>query len=296
MINYCEVKNVGVLGATSLVGALLLPLLRKNSWHVTAYSRKDFSQHADGISWQQVKDNSVQNSPEREAIIPCWVCLTPIWILPNFFELFLQTKARRVVVLSSTSRFAKSHSSDLAEQALSQRLEKGESMFREWAEIHGIEWVILRPTLIYGQGLDKNITEIARLIRRFHFFPLFGNANGLRQPIHAEDVALGCIAALYASPAANHAYNLSGQEILTYRELVSRIFDALGYRQRFIRIPFSIFRIAVACLRLLPRYRKWSPAMAERMIQDLVFDHHDAERDLNFSPRAFVLSAVDVTG
>ncbi len=63
----------------------------------------------------------------------------------------------------------------------------------------GVEWVILRPTLIYGHGRDKNITEIARFIRRFGFFPLLGKANGLRQPIHVEDVAEACFAALRIS-------------------------------------------------------------------------------------------------
>jgi len=35
--------------------------------------------------------------------------------------------------------------------------------------------------------------------------------------------------------------------------------------------------------------------MAERMNRDLVFDHAEAARDLGFKPRAFMLSAEDVT-
>jgi hypothetical protein len=34
--------------------------------------------------------------------------------------------------------------------------------------------------------------------------------------------------------------------------------------------------------------------MAQRMNQDLVFDHGDAARDLGFAPRAFVLSKPDL--
>ncbi len=72
-----------------------------------------------------------------------------------------------------------------------------------WAASHGVEWIILRPTLIYGLGRDKNIAEIARFVRRFGFSPLFGKAKGLRQPLHAQDVAGACIAALDAPDAAN---------------------------------------------------------------------------------------------
>ena len=90
--------------------------------------------------------------------------------------------ACRVVALSSTSRFTKDDSSDPEEQAIALRLADAEARVQAWAASHGVEWVILRPTLIYGLGRDKNIAEIARFIRRFGFFPLFGKAKGLRQP------------------------------------------------------------------------------------------------------------------
>src|SRR3546814_18582512 len=82
--------------------------------------------------------------------------------------------------------------------------------------------------MIYGQGREKNSSVMARFIRRFAFFPLFGSAQGLRQPIHAEDVAAACVVALQAPGAANRAYNLSGGETLAYRALVARVFAALG--------------------------------------------------------------------
>jgi nucleoside-diphosphate-sugar epimerase len=163
-----------------------------------------------------------------------------------------------------------------------------------WAANHGVEWVILRPTLIYGLGRDKNITEIARFIQRFGFFPLFGKADGLRQPVHAKDVAAACVAALRAPAAANRAYNLSGGETLAYRDMVVRVFAALGRTPRLLPVPLSAFRLAVALLRWLPRYRHWSAAMAERMNRDLVFDHAEAARDLAFKPKTFLLSEQDV--
>jgi len=52
--------------------------------------------------------------------------------------------------------------------------------------------------------------------------------------------------------------------------------------------------MAVAFLRVLPRFRHLSAVMAERMNQDLVFDHEDACRDLGFSPRPFMLTREDL--
>ncbi|OIQ81729.1 NAD dependent epimerase/dehydratase family protein [mine drainage metagenome] len=201
---------------------------------------------------------------------------------------------RRVVALSSTSRFTKNDSSDPQEQAMVKRLIEAEASLQAWAESHDIAWVILRPTLIYGLGRDRNIAEIACFIRRFGFFPLFGKAGGLRQPIHVLDVASACVAALRSQGASNRAYNISGGEMLAYRDMVSRVFSALGLRPCLLNVPLWAFRLVVAMLRALPRYRKWSTAMAERMNRDMAFDHVEAARDLAFKPRMFVLSRQDV--
>ena len=271
--------RVGVLGASSLVGECLLPMLRDAEWRVVAFSRHP----------------SPQPSPRRgEGVTPYWICVAPIWVLPDYFALIEAAGARRVVVLSSTSRFTKVGSGDTAEQATAAKLIDGETRLQAWAESRGIEWVILRPTLIYGIGRDKNISEIARFIRRFGFFPVLGEAKGLRQPIHAEDVAGACLAALQGSDVRSRSYNISGGETLTYREMVARVFTALGRRPRLLTVPLWAFRLAVTTLRCLPRYRQWSAAMAERMNSDLVFDPADAVRDLGFKPRGFALAAEDL--
>lgn len=289
-------RRVSVLGARSLVGACLLPLLTQAGWQVTAYSRRATRPAGERVSWRQIKDapSPLAPFPMREGNIPSWICIAPIWVLPEHFALLEAHGVQRVVALSSTSRFTKDDSSDPAEQAVTHRLIDAEARVQAWAESFGIECVILRPTLIYGLGRDKNIVEIARFIGRFGFFPLFGKANGLRQPIHAVDVAAACLAALQAPCAANRAYNISGGETLTYRDMVIRVFSALGRYPRLPTVPLWVFRLAVSVLRRLPRYRQWSVAMAERMNRDLVFDHAEAARDLGFKPRAFVLEGGDL--
>ncbi len=260
-------SRVGVLGASSLVGGCLLPMLRDAGWRVVAYTRQKARQSGGGISWRQLpkvanaSTGSARTAAESgEGVTPNWICVAPIWVLPDYFALIETSGARRVVVLSSTSRFTKVGSGDTAEQATAAKLIDGETRLHAWAESRGIEWVILRPTLIYGIGRDKNISEIARFIRRFGFFPVLGEAKGLRQPIHAEDVATACVSALQATDAANRAYNISGGQTLSYREMVIRVFDALGRRPRLLTVPLWAFRLAVTMLRRLPRYRQWQSA------------------------------------
>lgn len=284
-------RRVGLLGATSLVGSCLLPLLTRAGWLVEAFSRREASSGAAGVTWRALAPGL---HPQGEEKIEYWICVAPIWVLPQYFGLLETCGARRVVALSSTSLFTKGDSSDSGEQEIAQGLAAGEDKLRAWAESRGVEWVILRPTLIYGRGRDRNIAEMARFMRRFGFFPLLGRAGGLRQPVYVEDVASACLAALSSPQAKNRAYNLSGGETLSYRDMAGRVFAALGRRPRLVTVPLRMFRAALAVLRLLPRYRHWSAAMAERMNRDLVFDHADAARDLGYAPRAFRLAAEDL--
>ena len=287
--------QVGVLGATSFVGASLLNKLTKTEFHPIAYTRRDIKFGTKNIEWRRL-DSELSASQKLASLtpIPFWFCLVPIAQLPNYFDLMRAHGAKRLVALSSTSRFTKLTSSDLAEQIHVRNVADAEQRVEQWAQRHGIEWTILRPTLIYGSGQDRNIAEITRFIQRFGFFPVFGKACGLRQPLHVQDVARACMASLHAPASINRAYNISGAETLTYREMVCRIFTVLEKKPRLLPIPLWMFRVAVYVLRHLPRYSKWSSAMAERMNYDMVFDHSDVVRDFEFKPRTFILNPEDL--
>lgn len=281
--------HVGVVGASSLVGHSVVSRLQAAGVRVTAFSRAPSFSSDGGVHWQRVGA-----APVAGEEIARWICVAPIWVLPDYFAWLRRHGVRRLVAVSSTSRFTKTDSSDAQEQAVAERLIRAEEELAQWAQARGVVWTVLRPTLIYGEGRDQNIAAMARFICRFGFFPVRGQARGLRQPVHADDVAAACVAALSSAAAANRAYNLVGGETLSYRDMAARVFAALGRPPRLVPVPLWLFRLTLLFVRLLPRFRHWTPAMAERMNRDLVFDGNDAVRDLGVRPRAFTLRAVDV--
>ncbi|NYT64553.1 NAD-dependent epimerase/dehydratase family protein [Alcaligenaceae bacterium] len=202
--------------------------------------------------------------------------------------------ANKVICLSSTSQFTKTSSSTPAEEQTVQRLIDGEQQLRDWAAANQIAWTVLRPTLIYGRGNDRNLSEIVKIINKFRFFPVFGAAQGLRQPVYVDDVALACVQALYSDKTSNKAYNISGAEQLSYQEMVKRVFVAMGLKPRLLRIHLVVFNLALFFLRLIPRYKGWNADMVLRMNRDMVFDHDQAAADFGFSPQAFTLTDKDV--
>ncbi len=292
---------VGVIGATSIVGEFLLPLLVKEGYHVVAFSRQERevqqTPEDDAIIWKRLTKSSlsdINNIVPAENKIDYWINLAPVWVLPEYFSMLLAYGANHIVTVSSTSKFTKSISADPAEKKLAERLKTAEESLTGWAEKEKISFTILSSTMIYGLGRDGNISVIASFIRRFSFFCVFGDARGLRQPLHAGDMAFACVQALKTRTAHNRFYHISGGEVLTYREMVCRIFAALGKTPRLVQFPLWLFRAAMIILRVFPRFRHWSYAMAARMNQDMVFDHSEASRDLHFRPRKFELDKNDL--
>ncbi|MCQ9378584.1 NAD-dependent epimerase/dehydratase family protein [Methyloversatilis sp. XJ19-49] len=282
--------TVAVLGARGLVGPILLESLREQGCGIRAYSRSAQVCEIESVAWRPTAELNVANVDRVEV----WFCLAPIWILPEYLATVLASGAKRVVAVSSTSRFTKLDSSDPREQLTVKRLIDGERALIAWAESNGVEWVILRTTLIYGFGRDKNVGAVAAFIRRFGFFPLLGSARGLRQPLHAEDLAHAVVAAGWSPAAARRSYDLCGKERLTYRTMIERIFIGMTRRPRLVKVPHWIFRCVVSAWSVARPRSTLSFGMVERMNVDMVFDYSDAVRDLGFSPRTFAPTPDDL--
>jgi GT2 family glycosyltransferase/nucleoside-diphosphate-sugar epimerase len=281
--------TVGVLGASSFVGMELLRLLDQKGISAFAYSRNPSLFSTPSIPFHGI---SVANVLAR-APIHAWVSLCPIHALAGLLPLLELAGVRHLVAVSSTSKFTKIDSADASERRLAESLDTAEKHIRAWGEARGIRVFILRTTMIYDGIHDANVAAIAGFVRRFGWYPVLAPASGLRQPIHARDVAAACISALSLNlPSAD--YNISGGEILTYRRMVERVFESFGLRPRIPSLPSILLRCGVPFLRLLPRFRHLSFSMFQRMNNDLVFDHSEAARDLDFRPGSFNFDEISV--
>ncbi len=175
---------------------------------------------------------------------------------------------------------------------LAAALREAEEELAGRCEALGIAWTLFRPTLIYG-GPGSAVCLIARVARRLRCFPVAGRGAGLRQPVHAEDLAAACLLALDRPACHGRAYDLGGGETLTYREMVERVFLHVGRRPVVLPVPLPLLRAAIAVARILPRFRGLSPAMAERSERDQAFDITDAKRDFGYQARPFLAEGPD---
>jgi uncharacterized protein YbjT (DUF2867 family) len=151
----------------------------------------------------------------------------------------------------------------------------------------GLAYTIVRPTMIYGSELDKNMHRLLRFLDRSPVFPMFGPGDNLWQPVYHEDCAQGVLEALERPVAIGEAYDLPGAEPLSYLELVRTAAGALGKKPRIVRLPLDpAHRFLVVAERL----RIPLPVRAEqvfRLKEDKAYPHEKARRQLGYGPRTF---------
>ena len=273
--------NSLVIGATGLVGSYIVEHLVHGGEHPMALSRSP--RNAADVDW--LCGNLEQPDALDFPAFTTLYCTANAVLLANALPRLFSPSMKRLVVFSSTSVLTKQETEVAAERDMIRRLADAEQRIAAACEQRGVAWTILRPTLIYGAGRDTNITPLSRLIRRFGFMPLVGGASGLRQPVHAEDLAIGAIAAASSPAAADKIYALAGAETLTYREMIGRIFDALKLPRRFISVPLFLWRASFILIK--PLYPSANVAMGTRMMKDMTFDTTPAMRDFGWKPRDF---------
>jgi nucleoside-diphosphate-sugar epimerase len=275
-----------IFGASGQIGRPLLDRLVHAGWRVSAVSR-EAQAAAPGVIWLRGDLQAPPALPSRvDAVFSCG----PLDAFARWYA-HSGIEARRVIAFGSTSVETKSSSDDPHERDVASRLREAERLVIDRARVRSAAATLLRPTLVYGAGRDATLTRIAQLARRWGWFALPRNADGLRQPVHVDDLANAAVACLQAEATHGRAYALPGGEALRYDEMVARVLGALEPRPRLVRLPGPVFRAALGLARMTGRASGLGDAAIRRMRTDLVFDAGPAQRDFGYAPRRFVPTA-----
>ncbi|NLU49560.1 MAG: NAD(P)H-binding protein [Syntrophomonadaceae bacterium] len=269
-----------ITGITGLTGRFLLDALREVGY--TEVMRCLVREHSD-VSW--IEDDRVVlhkgDVNDVDSLIRGLhgatgvIHLVNIRSSPQIIQACRATGVRRVVFVNTTGVYSKyqKYSADY------KRLEHG-------ILSSGLDYTIIRPTMIYGNHRDKNIHKLVKIIDKYPVIPIIGAGTGLMQPIYAQDLAR-VIAAAYINPGSiGKAYNVAGKRPIKCREVMELIASRLGKRRFFIRIPYFMALLAGYAGDAIPNGLIDSEKV-KRLQEDKVFDYGLAASELGFAPRSF---------
>ncbi len=282
-------ETVIVSGATSQLGVFLLPRLAQAGFSVRALSRRSPAGCVRaGVRWQKPEtelDSNGEPPGGKEMSVRHLVSCGPLDMALALVR--RHSGLQRMVAFSTSSVVTKLSSRNRAEGLHMARISEDEDRLRERCDKEGIALLLLRPTMIYGCGLDRNISLLARFGKRFGVIPLAGKAAGLRQPIHADDLAAVAVSALLAEPAVNLESVACGGSTLGYGEMAERIATACGGGVRTLAVPPALLSSVVRVTSVLPAFRGVNAEMVRRQGIDMVFDDEPLRSLLGFQPRPF---------
>jgi uncharacterized protein YbjT (DUF2867 family) len=151
----------------------------------------------------------------------------------------------------------------------------------------GLDWTIVRPSMIYGSERDKNVQRLLRFLGRAPVFPMFGPGTNLWQPVYHEDCARGVYEALVRLSAVGRSYDLPGGESLTYLDLVKTAAGALGKKPRIVRLPLEPVRLLLGAAEKLRLPLPVGSEQVLRLREDKAYPYEEARRELGYAPRPF---------
>ena len=198
----------------------------------------------------------------------------------------LSEGVERAVLVSSLRRFSRVPSDSVGEVIQGERC----------AAEAGIPCTLLRPSMIYGPGDDRNISRLAAHLRRHALFPVFGSGRSLQQPVYVDDVVDAILAAVERPESAGKSYALAGPSALTYNQIVDQVGAVLGVRPVKLHLPVAIGRAALWCMRQAGMRPGIDAEQILRLQEDKAVSIAPAQQDLGYAPLPFQEGLIRIYG
>jgi nucleoside-diphosphate-sugar epimerase len=150
----------------------------------------------------------------------------------------------------------------------------------------GIEIVILRPPLVYGEGVRANFLRLLSLVCRRIPLPLASVANR-RSLIYVRNLADAVLMSATHPRAKNKTFLISDGEDISTPELIRRIAKAMELPPRIFRCSARLIEVAATII--------GKSAEAQRLLSSLVIDDTRIRFEIGWTPCYTMLEGLTET-
>lgn len=274
--------KIFVTGATGFTGSRVVPLLLKNGYEVRCLHRasSDRSTLSDSqIEWVQGDLSDISSLTTAMQGTDALVNIASLGFghADSIIRAAKDAGIKRAIFISTSAIFTQ----------LNAKSKKVRVAAELAIETSGLQYTILRPTMIYGSPRDRNMWRLIRFMRYSPIVPVFGDGKYLQQPIYVDDVAQAVVSCLSNDNTIGKSYNIAGKHSLTYNEVIDTIARQMNKRVWKLHIPS---KPVVSLLSLFERLRIPFPIKAEQVLrlnENKDFSYAEAQKDFGFSPLAF---------
>jgi uncharacterized protein YbjT (DUF2867 family) len=252
--------EIAVVGATGFVGRHLVPHLASAGHRVRAISRDGERRQAWGDGVDAYAADVVSGDGLAEALAGAEAVVHLVAVpresggrtfeavnvdgVARVLRAAREAGVRRIVHLSALGV------TDDPRLAFLHSKWRGEQLIRG----SDLEWVILRPSLLFGEG-DGFFRLVKTTLRWWSpgIVAIPGDGSTRFQPLSVDDLAVAVERSITDRERAGATYEIGGPAYLTYREIVERVKAVTGMRRLTLGMPIPILRVLTAVTdRVLP--------------------------------------------
>ncbi|MCX7766705.1 MAG: hypothetical protein N2246_08400, partial [Candidatus Sumerlaeia bacterium] len=203
--------------------------------------------------------------------------ISPISVAPSVVQICEELAISRVLFISSARKYSRLY------KAQAEQIAKCEQLIAR----SSLDYIILRPTMIYGDERDRNINPLVRYLQRYRFFPLPYRGERLVRPLFVDDLVNLIIGLIQQDKFGRRAYDVAGPEALKARELLEIIGKETNTRFFLWLLPDWFSELLVFFLHHIPLGTRHIRQFLS-FTEDRTVDIRPVMEDLHFAPTTFV--------
>ncbi|HML34165.1 SDR family oxidoreductase [Sporomusa sphaeroides] len=147
---------------------------------------------------------------------------------------------------------------------------------------------ILRPSMIYGDICDHNMSKFIKMIDVLKIFPLIDDGKCLIQPVNAKDLGKAYYDVLMSPEVtSNKQYNLTGDRPINIKYALFFIRKHLNKTTIFISVSIKISVCIAYIFKILTLGQFDIVEKVLRMGEDRAYSHELAKKDFGYHPMSF---------
>jgi uncharacterized protein YbjT (DUF2867 family) len=243
-----ELGTILVTGATGYIGGRLVPELQARGYRVRIMVRASSPEHAERFPDAEICVADALNVGDlKKALKGVSVAYylihsmllgkkefeyADIQAVTNFRFVAEEMTLKRVIYLGGLGRYHEHLSNHLKS-----RLNVAEILIRS-----KVPCTILRAAIIIGSG-SASYEIINNLVRNWPMYIVPGWTKTLCQPISIRDVVKYLVGVLETEETAGKSYEICGDEVLSYEEMIRTLARILHKRRIFLNSPVSSIKL-----------------------------------------------------
>ncbi|WP_174734323.1 SDR family oxidoreductase [Mesobacillus harenae] len=202
---------------------------------------------------------------------------------PMIVESAIKNKVKRAILVHTTGIYSEFKYASEGYKKIEQKINELKSDTKCLTKI-----TILRPSMIYGDLCDRNMSKFIKMIDKLRIMPVINGGNSLIQPVNARDLGKAFFTVLMSPVKSDgDAYDLSGERPIRMIDTFNLISKELNKKTVFISVPLSLGVLMAKVIKTLTLRRIDYIERVQRMGEDRNYSHDSATSDFGYNPMTF---------